>query len=166
MLVLEHPAVGPAHIAIGNLLQRDRHRLDDEIVHRELVERLLVLVGRRLLVDLLACGQQFADVAIDRQIEMRDGLHRGGQALRDRAPHAVMRHDLVGALLEQRPDLLIRHRRRKRRPARRRSRRRLQALAGFRLVDVARDDAAMRPGADDAGNLDAGLLGQTPRQRR
>src|SRR6478736_4927119 len=54
MLVLEHAAFGPAHVAIRNPLQRDRHRLDDEIVHRELVERLLFLVLGCRSIDLLA----------------------------------------------------------------------------------------------------------------
>src|SRR5882724_11440134 len=83
MLVLEHAGFGPAHIAIGFSLQRDRHRLDDEIVDRELVERLLLLVLRRRGVDFLTRGEQFADIAVDRQVEMRDSLHRG----RETIPH-------------------------------------------------------------------------------
>ena len=61
-----------------------------------------------------------------------------------------MRHDFVGAGLEQREDLLVRHRRRDDRSGGGRSRRRLQALAGFGVIDVARDDAAVRTGAVDA----------------
>ena len=119
MLVLEHAAFGPAHIAVRHLLQRDRHRLDDEVVDRELVERLLFLVLGRRRVDLLARGEQLADVAVDGEIEGRNGLRRRGQALRDGAAHAVMRHDLVGALFEQREDLLVGHRRRDARAPRR-----------------------------------------------
>ena len=44
------------------------------------------------------------------------------------------------------------------------------ALAGFRCFHVGRDDAPMRPGALDAGEVDAGILGQAAapaaRQRR
>ena len=167
MLVLEHAAFGPAHIAVGNPLQRDRHRLDDEVVDRELVERLLFLVLWRRGVDLLARREQLADVAIHRQVEMRNGLHRSGQPLRDGAAHAVMRDDLVAARFEQRagsacPTSTARS------PARRRRRRcrRFQALAGFGVLDIARDDAAMRAGAVDARELDAGFLGEAARQRR
>ena len=76
MLVLEHAAFGPAHVGVGNALQRQRQRLDDEIVDRKLVGRLAVLVLGRGGVDLLARGQELADVAVHRQVEMRDGLHR------------------------------------------------------------------------------------------
>ena len=74
MLVLQHAGFGPAHIGIRDSLQCEPQRLDDEIVDRELVGGLAVLVLRRLRVDLLACGGELADVAIDGEIEMRDGL--------------------------------------------------------------------------------------------
>ena len=57
MLVLEHSAFGPAHIGVRHALQRERQRLDDEVVDRELVGRLAVLVLRRGGVDLLARGR-------------------------------------------------------------------------------------------------------------
>ncbi len=47
VLVLEHAAVGPAHVRVRDLLQRDRERLHDEVVDRELVGGLAVLVLRR-----------------------------------------------------------------------------------------------------------------------
>jgi hypothetical protein len=117
-------------------------------------------------VDLLAGGEQLADVAVHRQVEMRNGLYGCRQALGDGASHAVMRHDVVAARFEQREDLLVRHRwRDRRRSGRRRRGRSLQALAGFRLRDVAGDDAAMRAGTGDARKLDAGLLGEAAGQR-
>src|SRR5579859_5327395 len=109
MLVLEHAGLGPAHVAIWYALQRNRHRLDDEVVDRELVERLLLLVLWCRSVDLLARGEQLADVAVDRQIEMRNRLHRGREPLGDRAAHPVMWHHLVTAGLEQRENLLVGH---------------------------------------------------------
>ena len=54
-------------------------------------------------------------IAVDRQIEMRDRLRRLRQPLRDHLAHVVVRHDLVGAFLEQRADLVVRRRRRERR---------------------------------------------------
>jgi hypothetical protein len=54
VLVLEHAALGPGHVGVRHALQRQRQRLDDEVVDRELVGRLAVLVLRRGGVDLLA----------------------------------------------------------------------------------------------------------------
>src|SRR5258705_334397 len=85
MLVLEHAAVGPAHIAVGNPLQRDGERLDGEIIDRELVERFLFLVLWRRGIDLLARREQLADIAVHRQIKMRHRLYRGGEPLRNGA---------------------------------------------------------------------------------
>ena len=44
--------------------------------------------------------------------------------------------------------------------------RRFQALAGLGALDVARNDAAMRAGAVDARQFDAGFLGETAGERR
>ena len=71
-LVLEHAAFGPGDVRLRHALQRERHRLDDEVVDRELVGRLALLVLRRRRVDLLARGEQLADIAVDGEIEMRD----------------------------------------------------------------------------------------------
>ena len=79
MLVLEHAAFGPGHVGVGHALQRQRQRLDDEVVDRELVDGLAVGLGGGS-VDLLACGQQLADIAVEREIEMRDGELRFEQA--------------------------------------------------------------------------------------
>ena len=54
MLVLEHAGLGPADIGVRHPLQRQRQRLDDEIVDRNLVGRLAVLVFRRCCVDFFA----------------------------------------------------------------------------------------------------------------
>ena len=71
--MLEHAAPGPGGVGVGHALQRERKRFDDEIVDRELPEGLAILVLRRGAVDLLARGQETADVAIDREVEVRDG---------------------------------------------------------------------------------------------
>ena len=107
MLVLEHAAFGPGHVRVRDALQRERERLDDEVVDRELVGRLAVLVLGRGGVDFLARGQKLADVAVDRQVEVRDGLLRLDQPPRDDLAHVVVRDDLVAALFEQRPDLVV-----------------------------------------------------------
>ena len=162
------PRFGPAHIGVGNALQRERQRLDDEIIDRKLVGRLAVFVLRRGGVDLLARGHQPADIAIDRVIEMRNGLHRGGQPLRDGAAHAVMRHDFVAAFLIERADLLIGHRRRDRgRRAAGGSRAGARKpLPDFAPLDIAGDDAAMRSRALHAAEVETGLFRQPAGKRR
>ena len=60
-------------------------------------------------VHALARPQQLVEAAVDGQVEMRDGLLRQRQALRDHLAHAVVRHDLVGTLVVQRQDLVVRH---------------------------------------------------------
>src|SRR4029079_10415865 len=95
-------------------------------------------------IDLLARVEQTADVAVDGEIEGRNALRGRCQALCDGAAHAVVRHDLVGTFLEQRKYLLVRHRRRDRRRCTRCRGWRLQALAGFRTLELAGDAAAVR----------------------
>ena len=153
MLVLEHAALGPAHVGVGHALQRQRQRLDDEVVDRELVGRLAVLVLRRGGVDLLARGQQLADLAVDRQVEMRDGLLRlrsgaarwCGACRRAARPRSCPPRTARGPV---RPTSTARWRRG--RGAAAGAPARLHALAGLRAFDVARDDAAVRAGALDA----------------
>src|SRR4051794_29512143 len=76
-----------------------------------------------------------------------------------------MRDHLIAALFEQCADLLVGHRRRDHRRAWR-SRRGFQSLAGFGLLDIPRNDAAMRARAVDTRKLDAGVFCQTSRQWR
>ncbi len=159
-VMLEHAALGPGHVGVGNALQRERQRLDDEVVDRELVGRFAVLVLGRGGVDLLARGKELADVAVEREIEVRDGELGLDQPPRDHLADVVVWHDLVAAGLEQRPDLVV-----GRRLHRERSQCRY-ALAGPGRLDVAGDDAAMRAGAAHAAELDAGGLGKAARQRR
>ena len=172
MPVLEHAALGPRGVGVGHALQRERKRFDDEIVDRQLPERLAILVLGRGAVDLLARGQETADVAIDREVEVRDGKAGLREPLGDDPSHAVVRHELVGAFWIERADLLVgRATNGGRRHAcgrRRRSGRcrRQNVLGGFCRFDVGRDDAAMRARAPDTGEVDAGLFGQPPRQRR
>ena len=78
-------------------MQGERERLDHEIVERELVGGLVVLVLGRGAVDLFARGEKFCNVAVDRQIEMRDGLRRFEQAAGDDLSHRVVRHRLKTA---------------------------------------------------------------------
>ena len=80
---------------------------------------------------------------------MRNGLHRGGQPLRDGAAHAVMRHDLIAAVFVERADLQVGHRRRDCRSGAG-YRRRAKSAAFLSLRHVAGDDAAVRTGALDA----------------
>jgi hypothetical protein len=54
-------------------------RLDHDVVDRELVGRLAVLLGRGG-VELRAQFQQRIELAIDRQVEMRDRLLGFGEA--------------------------------------------------------------------------------------
>ena len=100
MPVLEHTAFGPGHVGVGHPLQRERQRLDDEVVDRELVGGLAVLVLGRGGVDLLARGQELADVAVEREIEMRNGLLRLHEALRNDLAHVVVWNDLIAVRLE------------------------------------------------------------------
>ena len=95
MAVLEHAALGPRGVGVGHALQRECKRFDDKIVDRELPERLAILVLRRGAVDLLARGQETADVAIDREVEVRDGKAGLREPLGDDPSHAVVRHELV-----------------------------------------------------------------------
>ena len=107
VFVLEHAGFGPGHVGVGHPDQRQRHRLDDEVVDRELPGRLAVGALGRGGVDVLARRQQLVDGAGDREVEMRDRLLRQHQALGDDLAHVVVGHDLVGAGLEQRADLVV-----------------------------------------------------------
>src|SRR5262245_63520860 len=107
MLVPEQRSFGPGHVGVRDALKRERKRLDDEIVDRNLVGRLAVLVLRRSGVDLLARGQELVDIALEREIEMRDGELRFEEAPRDHLADIVVRDDVVRAGLEQRTDLLV-----------------------------------------------------------
>ena len=70
-----------------------------------------------------------------------------------------MRDRFVTLVLEQRANFFVRWS--NRRSGCTACRRRSQPAAGFRLIDIARDDAAMRAGAIDARNIDAGVLRET-----
>ena len=107
---------------------------------------------------------------------MRDRLLRFDEALGDGLAHAVVRHFLVGAGLEHRLDLIAptcsapaaepRASARRRAAAAARQLRRLRAAAWHRGAHVLLDDAAMRAGALDRGEIDAGLLGDALGERR
>ena len=108
-----------------------------------------------------------------RQIEMRNGLLRLRQPLRDDLAHIVVRHDLVGAGLEQRADFFVgwrlsqarcrsgRRRRRGRRP------RELEGLCPLSPPSMSR--AMTRPCGPVPwmrAEVEAGFLGEPPGQRR
>src|SRR4029077_10398632 len=125
-------------------LKRKSERLDDEIVDRDLVGRLAFLVLAGGGGDLFAGGDELVDVAVHREIEMRDGQLRLEQAARDHFADVVVRNDLIRTRFEQGPDLVVgRHlhgeRGRDRRGGRSRGG---KPLARFGRFDVARDDAA------------------------
>jgi pyruvate dehydrogenase E2 component (dihydrolipoamide acetyltransferase) len=153
------PSAGAAQIAPAMSDQQVRALYEDgsyEVIDRKLVGRFAVFVLRRDGVDFLARDKQPADIAIDRQIEMRNRLRRRSQALRDRAPHAVVRNDFVAAVLIERPHLLIGQRRCNLRCTSRRGRgRRLQSLAGLRVINIAGDDTTMRTGTLHRCNIEA-----------
>ena len=117
-------------------------------------------------VDLLARRQQLSDIAIHRQVEMRNRLHRSRQTLGDRASHAIVRHEFVRVRLIQRQNLLVGHGWRHGHPLRSAGSGRAQALARLRGIDVARNHAAVRTRALHAAEIDAGLLREAARQWR
>src|SRR5205823_9901105 len=106
------------------------------------------VLGRRG-VDLLARGKELADIAVEREIEMRDGELGLDQPARDQLADVVVRDDVVAARLEQRADFFVgwHWQRECCRGGR-------EALTGARRLDIARDDAAMWTGAGDAIELD------------
>ena len=99
-------------LAVGDARQRQRQRLDHQIVDADL--------DVAQLVDLLAHLEQPSTVALGRQVDVRDLALGLDEAPRDRLAHLRRRHQLI---LARR--VVIRDRRRRRRPAR------------SRLVDVA-----------------------------
>src|SRR5205807_9177352 len=58
VLMLEHPAFGPGDVGVGHAPQRERQRLDDEIIDGELVGWLALLVLGRRSVDLLPRSEE------------------------------------------------------------------------------------------------------------
>jgi hypothetical protein len=108
VLVVEDGVAGPSGISSGDLLQRGGPGFDDEVVDRDLVDRLAFL-HRGGVVDLLAGIEQRVDLAVQRQVEMRDGLLGLGEAGGDDLAHAVVGHDLVAAFFVESEHLLLGH---------------------------------------------------------
>ncbi len=92
-------------MAAGHGLQRHGQRLDDEIVERELEGARAVL--RRHGVQPRAGGEQRVELAVDRQIEMRDGLLRQREPFGDEAAHGVVRHDVIRPGIVEREHLAV-----------------------------------------------------------
>ena len=112
--------------------------------------------------------KQRVDLAIDRQIKMRNGGFRFDQPAGNGLTHIVVRDEFVGAFLEELQHRVVGHRLggRSRRGTRGLRRRRcLRAAAGNCRVHVRLDDASMRTGALHARNVDAGIERDTARQR-
>ena len=100
--------LGPHRVRRRHPLQRERQRLDDEVVDRKPEERLAVgsLAGRGIASSRSLQRASMCD--IERQIEMRHGLLRLGQPPRDGAAHVVERHLFVWRVRVERLDLLLR----------------------------------------------------------
>ena len=133
----QEPVAREHRIGRRHALQRRRPGLDDEVVERELEGRLAVLAFGRGGIGLLAHGDQAVGVDVGGQIEMRNGLLRLDQTAGDGRAHRIERHFLVSDALIQRLDL--------RRAGAGCARRRCACRP--RLLHVAGDDTAVRPGA-------------------
>ena len=176
-------------LAPGHGLQRHGQSLDDEIVERELEGARPLLRGER--VEPCAGRHQRVELAIDGEVEMRNGLLGERQPLGDEATHRVVRHDLVRPRLVKREHLAVGEPARLVRLAPRdqllRARlRRLLALDGLggsgrgdrfdrlrglgrsvgRALDIVPDDASMRARAVERRNLEPKFAREPPRQRR
>ena len=103
-----------------------------------------------------------ADLDIGGQIEVRNGLLRQHEPRGDGLAHAVERHFLERDVAVERLDLVGRARAREHRRCRRRG-------AALRRIAASTSRATMRPCGPDAasaGEVDAGLAREPPRQRR
>ena len=89
----QQPLFRPGGVGRRHGLQRHGQRFDDEIVERELEGARSFLWGKR--VEPRAGGERRIELAIDGEIEMRDGLLRQREPLGDEAPHGVVRDDLI-----------------------------------------------------------------------
>ena len=175
-LWIEDAALGEGRVRVGHALQRQSHRLDDEVVHRQLIRARPVLW--RTGVEALARVEQRVDLAVHVEAEMRDGGRRLGEPLRDGFAHVVERADFVAALLVKCQDLIVGHRRREgarrhqrlrpvlRRQARGGCFRRLPHATALRAVHVVLDDAAMRATALHRRKIDACASREPARKRR
>ncbi|SPU46072.1 Uncharacterised protein [Brevundimonas diminuta] len=147
-------------VRLRHHFQRQGGGLDDEVVHRDLDALRL-----QHLVHLGADSHQLVDLAVDEQGEMRHVLHAVDHTTRHGLLHPIQRDQVVAAVrnahLRQRQSLA----RLCGGCSRRRDGGRLSAALACGL-HVALDDAAVRTGALDGLQIQAGLGGQTARQRR
>src|SRR5262249_37669434 len=142
---------------------------DGEIVDGELVGAWPIFGGRP--VHALARPQQLIDAALNRQIEVRDRLLGQGKALGNDPAHTIVRDDVVGARIIERPDLVVGHRRDRRRAGRRHlchrpTHRRSRLAILERRIDVATDHAPVRTRAIEPREVEAVLGGEPTCQRR
>ena len=170
-------ALGEGGVGFGHALQRQPHRLDEEIIHRKLVR--VRPIFRRARIEPLPCIEQRIDLAIDGQAEMGDRRRRHGQARSDGFPHIVERADFVAALLVKSENLIVGHRRRecaawhKRAAILRYGRfhggglRSQGCCARTRgLVNVVLHNTSVRTRTANAGQVEARLLREPSSQRR
>ena len=137
----EQPLFRPARVGARHFLQRHGERLDDEVVDRELEGARTVL--RRHAVEARARGKHGVELAVDAEIEMRDGLLGEREPLGNDPAHGVVRHKLVAARLVERQHLLVGQAPGRRRPRQREAALRLWArLDGFDRLRVVGDAAA------------------------
>ena len=168
MLVLDHGAFRPGDVGIRHVTQRKGQRLDDHVVDRKLVGRLAVLFGSSR-IELCAQRQKRIQFAIHGNVEMRNRLLGFDQTLGDDLAHAVMRHQLVGALFEQLENRFVRLTLGE---GRSRCASSCCCRSGFRttgsgsLFHVGLDDATMRAGTGDGRKIETGFLRKTTRKRR
>ena len=176
MGVQQHLGLGPRGVDMRHLHQRGGRRLHDEVVDRHLVGLGAVL--RRFRVDRLARRQQRVELDIGGQIVMRNVALGGGQPLRHRLAHGIVRHGGIAALGIEQARIGQRPRQRQggrsgcrlRGLARGRGRRGLRGgLHGppcQRLFDIRLHDAPAGAGAGDERQVHLALARDPPGQRR
>jgi hypothetical protein len=98
MAVPKHALFGPGDVGVRYIAQRERHGLDDHVVHRNLVGWRVAAASfpfRRSTVQLRAESQEGVELAIDCQIEVRDRALCFDQSARDRPPHVVVGDEFI-----------------------------------------------------------------------
>ena len=96
MAVTQDGVVGPARVDFRHADQRTGRRLHHKIIDRQFVTAFLRGGG----IQTRTRGQQFIDLTIDGQIEMRHQRFCRCQAARNRLAHRVVRNFLVIVRLE------------------------------------------------------------------
>src|SRR6202050_2802805 len=146
---------GPDCIRRRQPLQGPRVGADEKVVERKFERWIAVCILWCGAIGLLAQRDQPPDVDVGGEMEVWNRL-RLREARRDGAAHAVERHFLVAAGRIERLDV----------GGAGTFRPRGKRCGGWRIFNIARDDAAPRTRAVQAGKIDPALGGEPPRQRR